>query len=94
MLYVPNRWNDGDAIFRNSVAIFRINLAIFSNMTSTVDNLKQIRTLIILKNDLGDDSRGKNSQFNERNNLRYAMTKDMRKCFGVYVCVGDEVIAW
>ena len=67
MLYVLNRWNDGDAIFRNSVAIF-------SNMTSTVDNLKQIRTLIIFKNDLGDDSRVKNTQFDERNYLRYYMT--------------------
>ena len=67
MLYVPNRWNDGDSIFRNSVAIF-------SNMTSTVYNLKQIRTLITFKNDLGADSRVRNTQFNERNNLRYNMT--------------------
>ena len=67
MLYVLNRWNDGDAIFRDTVAIF-------SNMTSTVDNLKQIRTLIIFKNDLGADSRVKNTQFNERNNLRYNMS--------------------
>ena len=42
MLYVPNRWNDGDSIFRNSVAIF-------SNMTSTVDYVKQIRKLITFK---------------------------------------------
>ena len=74
MLYVPNRWNDGDVIFRNTVAIFRNTVAIFSNMTSTVDNLKQIRILIIFKNDLGDESRGKNSQLDERNNLRYNMT--------------------
>ena len=75
MLYVPNRWNDGDAIFRKRDAIFRNTVAIFSIMTSTVDNLKQIRTLITFKNDLGDDSRGKNTQFNERNNLRYSMTR-------------------
>ena len=67
MLYVPNRWNDGDSIFRNTVAIF-------SNMTSTVDNLKQIRTLITFKNDLGADSRVRNTQFDEINNLRYYMT--------------------
>ena len=66
MLYVPNRCIDGDSIFRNSVAIF-------SNMTRTVYNLKQIRTLITFKNDLGDDSRDKNTQFNERINLRYNM---------------------
>ena len=82
MLYVPNRWNDGDAIlrkddaiFRKDDAIFRINVAIFRNMTSTVDNLKQIRTLITFKNDLGDDSRVRNSQFDERNYLRYSMTR-------------------
>ena len=81
MLYVPNRWNDGIAIFNNSVAIFRNSVdifrnsvSIFSNMTHTVDNLKQTRTLITFKNDLVDDSRGKNTQFNERNNLRYTMT--------------------
>ena len=43
-------------------------------MTHTVDKLKQIRTLITFKNDLGDDSRGKNSQFDERNYLRYNMS--------------------
>ena len=43
-------------------------------MTHTVDNLKQIRTLITFKNDLGDDSRVRNTQFNERNNLRYYKT--------------------
>ena len=53
MLYVPNRWNDVDSIFRKHVAIF-------SNMTNTVDNLRKIRTLIKLKNDLGDDSRVRN----------------------------------
>ena len=78
---MPNRWNDGDsifrkddAIFRNSVDIFRNSVSIFSNMTHTVDNLKQTRTLITFKNDLVDDSRGKNTQFNERNNLRYNIT--------------------
>ena len=74
MLYVPNRWNDGDSIFRNTVAIFRNTVAIFSNMPSTVDYVKQIRTLITFKNYLGDDSRGKNSQFDERNYLRYNMS--------------------
>ena len=43
-------------------------------MTHKVDNLKQIRTLITFKNDLGADSRVTNTQFNERNNLRYNMT--------------------
>ena len=75
MLYVPNRWNDGDAIFRNSVAIFRNSVAIFSNMTHTVDNLKLIRALIIFENDRDDDSRVRNTQFNERNILRYNMTR-------------------
>ena len=79
--------NENDSIFRNSVAIF-------SNMTSTVDNLKQIRTLITFKNDLGADSRVRNTQSDERNNLRYSMTRDPRKIFGMYVCVGDDVIAW
>ena len=74
MLYVPNRWNDGDSIFRNTGPIFRINVAIFSNMMSTFDNLKQIRTLITFKHDLGAYSRVRNTQFNKRNNLRYNMT--------------------
>ena len=76
-----NRWNDSDsifrkhvAIFRNTVAIFRNTVAIFSNMTSTVDYVKQIRTLITFKNDLGADSRVRTSQFNERNYLRYSIT--------------------
>ena len=49
MLYVPNHWNDGDAIFRKRDAIFRNTVAIFRNMTSTDDNLKQIRTRITFK---------------------------------------------
>ena len=61
------RRNDSDSIFR-------MYDAIFSNMMCTVDNLKQIRTLITFKNDLGADSRVRNTQFNERNNLRYNMT--------------------
>ena len=59
----------------NIVAIFRNSVAIFSNMTHTVDNLKQIRTLITFKNDLGADSRVRNTQSDERNNLRYSMTR-------------------
>ena len=68
------RWNDVDSIFRKHVAIFRKHVAIFSNMTHTVDYVKEIRTLITFKNDRDDDSRVRNSQFNERNNLRYKMT--------------------
>ena len=79
MLYVPNRWNDGDDIFRNSVAIF-------SNMTSTVDYVKQIRTLITFKNDLGADSRVTNSQFNERNIFEVQHDHTVRKKFW-YVCL-------
>ena len=91
MLYVPNRWNDGDAIFRKRDAILETVLLFletvllfFSNMTSTFDNLKQIRTLITFKNVLGDDSRVKNSQFDERNYLRYSMARGMRK---ISVCM-------
>ena len=52
------------------------------------------RTLLTFKNDRDDDSRVTNTQFDDRNNLRYNMTRDMRKCFGSYVCDGDDVIAW
>ena len=74
MLYVLNRWKYGDAIFRKDEAIFRNTVVIFRNMTNTVDNLKQIRTLITFKNDLGADSRVKNTQSDKRNNLRYKMS--------------------
>ena len=47
-----------------------------------------------MQKDRDDDSSVTNTQFDDRNNLRYNMTRDMRKCFGMYVCEGDDVIAW
>ena len=43
-----------------TVSIFRKHDAIFSNMTCTLVNAKQKGRRITFKNDLGDDSRGKN----------------------------------
>ena len=63
-------------------------------MTRSLVNVKFKKRWIIFKKDQDDDSRVKNTQFDERNNLRYSMTRTMRKSFGMYVCVGDDVIAW
>ena len=63
-------------------------------MRSTLVNVKQKRRRITFKKDQDDDSRVTNTQFDERNTLRSSMTRTMRKSFGMYVCVGDDVIAW
>ena len=63
-------------------------------MTHTDYNLKQIMTLITFKNDIGDDSSVANTQIGERHHWRYFMTIDIRKNFGVYVYVVDDVMAW
>ena len=84
---MSNRWNDSDSIFRKHVAIF-------TNMTSTLVKVKQKRRRITFIKEQDDDSRVTNSQFDERNHLRYYMTRAMRISLGMYVCVGDDVIAW
>ena len=73
-------------LFLETLLLFLETLAIFRNMTSTVDNLKQIRTLITFKNDLGADSRVTNSQFNERNIFEVQHDHTVRKKFW-YVCL-------
>ena len=80
------QWNDSDSILSKRDAIF-------SDMTCTLVNVKQIRRGFTLKKEQDDDSRVRNTQFEETNHLRYDITRDMRKNFGVYVFVGDDVIA-
>ena len=63
-------------------------------MTCSLINLKQKRRRITFKKDQDDDSSVTNTQFDERNHLRYYMTIPVRNVFGVSVCVGDDVIAW
>ena len=70
-----------------------MHAAIFSNMTCTLVMVKQKMRLISFRTDHDDDSKVTNTEFDERNHWRYYLTRASRKFFGVYVCVGDDVIA-